>query len=139
MLDATVAAAVLEWAEGHPALGGLPVRFEDMPRDGDAVMLAALAGEPYVKRYKSGGHVAEFPFAVYLRSHGADTASRLDAHRVLSDLAHSIEDRAAWPTEPDGFAWAAFEARTLPARISSAEAGYEDWQLTLALTYRKRG
>lgn len=144
-MDTTVVGAVLSWLEAHPvlvdALGAhLPVLLEDLPADGrDAVMLSTLVGEPYAKRYKSGGHLAEYPFAVYLRSNGGDTASRIDAIRVLGDLSASIDARDGWPVEPEGFNWVSLAARTLPVRVATGETGPEDYQVTFAITYRKRG
>jgi len=139
-MDTTVVGAVLTWLETHPALAGIPVFLEDLPTDGrDAVMLSTLVGEPYVKRYKSGGHIAEYPFAVHLRSNGGDTAARLQAMSVLGNVSVSIDDRGAWPAAPDGFSWISLERRTLPVRVATGEAGPEDYQITLELTYRKRG
>jgi hypothetical protein len=144
-VDTTVVGAILSWLETHPALVGalgvhLPVFLEDLPADGaDAVMLSTLVGEPYVKRYKSGGYLAEYPFAVYLRSSGGDTASRIDAMEVLSDLSSSIDAREAWPAEPAGFNWVSLERRTLPVRVATGETGPEDYQVTFTLRYRKRG
>jgi hypothetical protein len=143
-MDTTVVGAVLSWLEAHPALvvsgAQLPVMLEDLPADGsDAVMLSTLVGEPYVKRYKAGGYLAEYPFAVYLRSNGADTAARIDAMEVLGDLSSSIDSREAWPAEPAGFNWVSLERRTLPVRTAIGETGPEDYQVTFTLQYRKRG
>lgn len=144
-MDTTVVGAVLAWLEAHPSLvdghgAHLPVLLEDLPADGrDAVMLSTLVGEPYVKRYKSGGYLAEFPFAVYLRSNGGDTASRIDAIKVLGDVSASIDTREAWPAEPAGVNWVRLERRTLPVRVATGETGPEDYQVTFTITYRKRG
>ena len=144
-METTVIEAVLAWLEKHPALVNtlgihLPVFLEDLPVDGsDAVMLSTLVGDPYVKRYKSGGYLAEYPFAVYMRANGGDTAARINAIGVLSDLGDSIDTREAWPAEPSGFNWMSLERRTPPVRVATGDTGPEDYQVTFTLKYRKRG
>lgn len=137
--------ALLTWAEAHAALvasdgARLPVTLDDMPADGtDCVMLSTLVGDPYVRRYKSGGYIAAYPFALYLRVHGGDTASRLDAMKVLGDVASSIEGGEDRPTAPDGYEVLGMELRTPPVKIAVDESGSEDYQVTFVMTYRKRG
>lgn len=144
MPDTTIIAAVLTWVENHPDLVDgegvhLPVALEQLPAEGvDAVMLSALTGEPYIRRYKTGGHLASLPFAVYLRVNGGDTASRIDAMRVLGDMAESIEDRSTWPVAPSGYDSFSLALRTMPAPIAT-DSGTQDYQVTFELTYRKRG
>lgn len=142
MADTTVTASVLTWLEAHPAIAaaGLPVALEHLPAEGvDAVMLSSLTGDPYVRRYKSGGFVAPYDFAVVLRANPLDTTGRLDAMGLLGDIAASIEDRTAWPSAPAGYAYDALEMRTLPAPVARYDSGAEDYQATFTLTYRKRG
>jgi hypothetical protein len=144
-MDTTVIASVLTWAEQHPALvdehgAHLPVGLEELPAEGvDAVMLTSLTGDPYIKRYKSGGYVAAFPFAVYMRIAAGDTASRINAIKALGDMGASIDERARWPVEPEGFEYQKLVVRTLPARIRTDDTGSQDYQVTFELTYRKRG
>lgn len=144
-MDTTMTAALLTWAETHPALvdsGGaqLPVLLEDLPADGtDGVMLSTLVGEPYVRRYKSGGYIASYPFGLWLRVNGGDTASRLDAMKVLGDVASSIEGGEDKPASPDGYEVQGVELRTPPVKVAAGESGSEDYQVTFEMTYRKRG
>lgn len=144
MPDLTVAASVLTWLGQHPALRvsgvQLPVALEDLPASAPVgVMLQTLVGDPYIKRYKSGGHLAAHPFAVYLRVRMADTASRLDALGLLGNLGASIDDSGTWPVPPTGYDFTSLVLRTTPARVAVDDAETEDYQLTLELTYRKRG
>ena len=143
MADTTVVASVLTWLETHTSLVNsagdqLAVMLEDYPA-GDGVMFSTLVGEPYVRRYKSGGAVVAFPFAVYLRASALDTAARIDAMRVLGDLAESIDDKDSWPAAPAGFTWDALSIRTRPARVATGQVGPDDYQVTFTLTYRKEG
>lgn len=140
MADTTVVASVLTWLEAHDSVDGLPVTLEDIPADGiNAVMLTSIPGDPYVKRYKSGGYMATYPFAVVLRLSQPDTSDRLTAMGVLGDLASSIDDRATWPSPPTGYDYDSLEVRTMPARVARGESGADDYQVTFTLTYRKRG
>jgi hypothetical protein len=155
MADLTVASAVLTWLKAHPSLvdGGatqIPVALDDLPAagqpgldgsptSGPVMMLQSLAGDPYIKRYKSGGHIAAYPFAVYLRQPATDTAARLDAMKLLSDLGDSIDDESGWPAAPAGYDFMSLVLRTTPARVAVDDAGTEDYQATFELIYRKRG
>ena len=137
-MDTTIAASVLTWAQGHAALSGLPVGHEELPAEGvNAAMVSSLSGDPFVKRFKSGGYIAAYPFQVILRVNGADTAARLAAMSTLSDIAASIETTSTWPVAPAGYDYMAFELRTLPAPIAADDSGVRDYQITFELTYRK--
>lgn len=136
-MDTTIVAAVLTWAENHPALSGLDVRLEDITDGG--VMLASLPGDPIIMGYKDGGYRASYLFSLTVRVPAApDTAVRLDAMRVLGDVADTIEDESGWPDLPDGFDLFGLAVRTTPARVSVAEDGSTDYQATFELTYRRR-
>ena len=137
-MDTTVVASVLTWAQGHAALAGIPVGLEELPAEGvNAAMVSSLAGDPYIKRFKSGGHIAAYPFQVILRVNGAATAARLAAMKTLSDIAASIEVASTWPVAPAGYDYMAFEPRTLAAPIAADDSGARDYQTTFELTYRK--
>lgn len=144
-MDASIAAAVLTWAESHPALvdtlgSPLPVGLEELPAEGvEAVMVSTLAGDPYVRRYKSGGYIAAYPFQLVLRTIEPDTMARIDAIRALSDIGSSIDDRATWPVAPEGYEIVSMAVRTSPSPVRTDEAGVRDYQATYELTYRKRG
>lgn len=143
IIDTTVIGSVLTWAEGHAAFElddeRIPVGLEDMPAGVPSVMVATMPGDPYVRRYKSGGYIASWPFGVYLRTDkAADTAARIDATRVLGDVQASIDDKASWPVAPEGYEYTGFEVTTTPARISENEDGTADYQMTLELTYYRK-
>lgn len=136
-MDTTIVAAVLSWAESHEALDGLPVELEELADGG--VMLASLPGDPVIMGYKDGGYRAAYPFALTLRVPASpDTAARLDAMRVLGDVAATIDDEDAWPVLPDGYDLYDMRLLTTPARVTVAEDGTTDYQATFELTYRKR-
>lgn len=144
-MDTSIAAAVLTWAEQHPALvdalgAHLPVGLEELPAEGvEAVMVSTLAGDPYVRRYKSGGYVASHPFQLVVRTVSPDTEARIDALAMLGDIGSSIDDRATWPVAPEGYDIVSMTLRTSPAPIRTDDAGTKDYQATFELTYRKRG
>ena len=138
--------SVLDWIEGHPAAviteGGVesrtPVNLETAPADGStALMLRTLAASKIVRRYKSGGYIARYEFAVWLRVGARDTAARLEAMRVLMEMGASIDDRSTWPTEPEGMSWVSFSVQSLPAPVFVASDGTEDYQVSFELTYAK--
>lgn len=101
-------------------------------------MLQSLQGDPVVTRYRSGGYIAQYPFAVVVRTGAGDTSGRLDAMDVLGAL-WAVVEAGSRPDAPDGSDIVSLAIRTTPARISADEDGTEDYQATFALTYRKRG
>jgi len=136
MADTSVVASVLTWLEGIAAEEGTGAMLEDYP-PGGGLMLSSITGDPYITRYKGGGYVAGYPFSVSLRAPGVDTAGRVAAMELLSDIADSIADRSTWPVEPEGVTYQSFEVRTLPARVGRDDSGADDYQVTFTLTYRK--
>lgn len=134
-MDTSVMASVLTWAE---QVTGAPVALESAPEGGEGFMLLSIPGD-IISRYKSGGHVATFPFSLVRRVNHADTDKRLESLKLLGDIAASIESKESWPVAPDGYLFQKMEALTLPARASFDDSGADDYQVTLALTYRKRG
>lgn len=144
MADLTVEASVLTWLESHPAFlvngARFPVGLECQPETtGSGVMLQSLSGDPYVRRYKSGGYIAAYPFAVYLRVRKPDTSARSDAMKALGDLGRSIDTEQGWPAAPEGYEFISLALRTTPVRVAVDDAATDDYQATFNLTYRKRG
>lgn len=138
-MDKDVISAVLAWLKDHAALAETGCELERLPTDGtDGTMLQSLPGDPVITRYRSGGYVAQYPFAVVVRTGGSDTASRLNAMEVLGALWADIESGSK-PEAPEGFDFVGLVIRTTPARVAVGDSGYEDYQATFALTYRKRG
>lgn len=136
MNDRSVAQAVLDWLK--PKLAGVSVKYEDLPAGVEGAMLKTSPGEPYVKRYKSGGYVAAYDFQVYLRQLNEDTADRLGALEVLGAVCDSI-GAGDMPAEPDGIVWQDFNVKTMPARFTTRDDGTTDYQMTARLTYYKKG
>lgn len=133
-----VVSSVLEWLETHPAVEGIPVHLETLPADGSAALsLQTLAAEKIVRRYKDGGYIARYEFAVRVRVLGTDTAARLGAIGVLGDIASSVDAESTWPTPPDGTSWVSLEVQMVPVRVAVDADGSEDYQVSFELTYRK--
>lgn len=141
-MSMSIPLAVLKWLEDHPAavVDGtrIPVSLETMAADGStAMMLQARAADRIVRRYKDGGYIARYPFAVWLRVGARDTAARLEAMRVLMEMATSIDDRSSWPIEPEGARWVSLNAEMAPVKLMVHQDGTEDYQVSFELTYAK--
>lgn len=132
--QALIADAVYQMVTG---LSSISCGFEELPADATrlpCLSVQTLTGNPIVSRYKNGGYVGAYRFAVYLRQSATDTASRLDAVQTLTDLAVEIDN--AEPTLPEAFDFWGIKQDTLPVRVD-VDASYDDWQATFTLQYKK--
>lgn len=129
--DLIVQDRVYSWVK---TLTALPVEYELLPASGlPCLSVQTLTGSPIERRYKNGSYIANYRFALYLRQDGSDTAGRIDALSVLTDIAAKIDggsiDLGAsvslWRIEQD----------TLPCRIAVDEH-YDDYQVTFTVKYR---
>lgn len=107
----------------------LPTSKADLP----CIMVQTLTGKPIEREYLDGSYLANYRFALYLRTIDDSTRTRLDGRKILKDLASILctnhpkldNDKVVWSCECD----------TLPCRIST-EPSYSDWQVTLTLKYK---
>nr|WP_073294064.1 hypothetical protein [Parolsenella massiliensis] len=124
-----VARAVTDFVAGH--LPGVEVEYGQFPgRTG--CMVRAAPGDPWVRRYLSGGGVRRFGYEVYLRvlPRGSEEG-RVDALAALRGLQQAIDGGEApeWP------AVRTHEVTSLPSQYGAAQDGTVTYQLTAAMTY----
>lgn len=130
LVASSVYAAVKVLSPLHCEFESLPASREALP----CVSVQPLTGEPVAKRYKDGGYVGNYRFALYLRQAAEDNAARLDAAKALAGLAKAVEDGPV--VLPEGFSLWGMRQDTLPVRVA-ADAAYDDWQTTFTLTFKK--
>jgi hypothetical protein len=110
---------------------------ESLPADRaqlPCISVQTLTGNPVEKRYKSGGYIGNYRFAVYLRQTAEDNASRLDGSKVMSDLAATIDGSTV--DLPAPFEFRELEQDTLAVKVAVDEA-YDDWQATFTMRFKK--
>jgi hypothetical protein len=113
--------------------------YESMPSDAKrlpCVSVQTLTGDPVEKRYKSGGYIGNYRFAVYHRQKDVDNASRLDAAKILSDLAQKINEGGKNIVLPTSFDFWGLTQDTLPVKVT-VDVAFDDWQATFTLRYKK--
>lgn len=126
-----VARAVTDFVAAH--MGGVEVAYGEFPRGGKTgCMVRAAPGDPWVRRYLSGGGVRRFGYEVYLRvlPRGSEEG-RVDALALLRGLQQAIEGGEA----PDWPAVRTHEVTSLPSQYGAAQDGTVTYQLTAAMTY----
>ncbi|MDR3053322.1 MAG: hypothetical protein LBU48_05635 [Coriobacteriales bacterium] len=120
---------------GIRSLTELKVEFDHLPTKGLPMLsMQTLTGTPVERRFKSGGYIGNYRFALYLRQQAEDNASRLDAEQVLKTLAGQVEKLPL--ALGASIALLGITQDTLPAKVSSDEA-YDDQQVTFTLKYKK--
>ena len=116
-------------------LGGIPCEYGEFPAKGGCCMVKASPGEPWVRRYLSGGGIKRFGYEVYLRTSPRGSESvRLDALARLRALQSTIEAGGA----PAGIAVRTHEVTSLPSQYAVQQDGCVVYQLTAAITYMAR-
>lgn len=127
---ADVSQAVTEMVAS--ALGGVPVAYGEFPSKAGCAMVKASPGDPWVRRYLSGGGIKRFGYEVYLRAmpRGAESA-RFDALAALRGLQSAVESGLV----PEGLAVRTHEVTSVPAQYAVQQDGCAVYQLQAAITY----
>lgn len=101
-----------------------------------AFMMQPLSGTKEVRRYVNGSFRGQWPFALYVRIDGEDTASRLDALKCLNDAACWLET-SPMPEIGNNITAEKIDSE-LPSLAAQYENGEEDYQVILRLTFYQR-
>ncbi len=106
-----------------------------------AVMLQQLSGAAKIRQNIVGGYAAQFPFALYARVQGDDTASRISATGLLNNIGRELERRSLageLPKLAAGREVTKIELQSFPSMISANEDGSEDYQAVYMLEYTQK-
>ena len=134
MID--IAEAVKDWVAEK--LGDeVAVEYGRFPDAEIACEVKSAPGDPWVKRYASGGGIKRYAYEVYLRVNprGAEEP-RFDAIAALRSLQARIDEREA----PDiGAAVFSHDVTQLPNEHTTEKDGRAVYQMTACLTYHEKG
>lgn len=125
---------------GKPAT----IRFEDFGSEVPSMMLQQLSGAYKKRAYIDGSYLGSYPFSVYIRVDGIDTATRLDASSALQGLFDWLTERdeegtyTNLPTLDEGKKATSIEMTSLPSLSARYEDGTEDYQAIFELEYKAR-
>lgn len=118
------------------------IKLEDAGKYTPAMMVQQLAAIEIKKRYINGSFIGVFNFSVYVAIDGEDTASRLDAMAVLSDLGEwlSEQDDAGnclhLPELGDNRKAIQITMTSTPSLAARLENGVDEYQALFALEYK---
>lgn len=131
MSDTDISRLVTDWVAD--VLGpGVDVAYGCFARRADACMVKASPGEPWVRRYLSGGGVRRFGYEVYLRvMPRGDEAPRIDALARLRLLQEAVETGEC----PVGVSARSHEVTSLPAQYATEQDGAVTYQMQATITY----
>lgn len=134
-----IARKVLTWANQFPEKPVAVILYEHIlidPATGDetAMKLMTIPGSFISKRYILGGHKAEYNFQIVYRiKPGNSNDRRLKAVAMLNRFGDwALENR---PSLGDGVNAIKVEPTTQAALLQPYNDGYEDYLITLKLTY----
>lgn len=131
-----IAEAVKDWVAS--ALGdGVSVGYGRFPDAEVACEVKSAPGDPWVKRYQSGGGIKRYAYEVYLRVNPrGDEGRRFDALAALRSLQVRIEGGEV----PDlGAACFGHDVTQLPNEYKTEKDGRVVYQMTAAITYHEKG
>lgn len=135
-----VVTLLLEYLNGLPSLPA-PILLEQFSDEFPALMLQQLSGTVKIKQDILGGYTAQFPFAIYARVVGNDTASRILATGTLNNIGRELEQctlSSALPVLGADREATRIELRSFPNIISANEDGTEDYQAVFMLEYTQK-
>ena len=132
-----IAKAMLEhlnsW-EGKP----VDIKFEGFTKTPPSMMMQQLTGAIKKRAYINGSYLGSWPFAIYIRVDGSDTAGKLDASEALNNIAEWLS-LTPLPTLGDNRTALKIEMTGLPSIAARYEDGCEDYQAIFELEYKQGG
>lgn len=131
-----ISETVRDWVA--EALGpDVAVEYGRFPEAPVACEVKSAPGDPWVKRYASGGGIKRYAYEVYLRVNPRGSEGpRFDALAALRSLQARIEAREV---PPIGAACFSHEVTQLPNEYAQEKDGRAVYQMTAVLTYHERG
>lgn len=131
-----ISETVRDWVA--EALGpDVAVEYGRFPEAPVACEVKSAPGDPWVKRYQSGGGIKRYAYEVFLRvSPRGSEGPRFDALAALRSLQARIEAREVPPV---GAACFSHEVTQLPNEHSTEKDGRAVYQMSAVLTYHERG
>ena len=126
--------------QGKPAL----INLEDFGSEVPSMMLQQLSGAYKKRAYIDGSYLGSYPFSVYIRVDGADTATRLDATGALYGLFNWLNEKNEegeyinLPTIDASKTATQIEMTSIPSISARYEDGSEDYQAIFELQYNTR-
>lgn len=135
-VGAYITSNVLAWINTWP---GKPcdVTLEVTDKHPPAIMLQQLSGALIKRQYINGDYIASFPFTVYVRTGGEDTASRIDATATLSAISEWM--KANYPDLGTGKIVSNVAMTALPAIAARYDNGHEDYSSLFEIEYTQKG
>lgn len=127
--------------EGKPC----EIKLEDFSKAPPSMMMQQLSGSYKLRSYVDGSYVGEYPFAVYVRVEGIDTATKLDATSCLLDLANWLAVKSPdgsmknLPVLAGGKTAIKIELESLPSLAVKFDDGTEDYQALFKMQYKQGG
>lgn len=115
------------------------IRMETMEKSPIAfsISLQQLSGTVILKKYIDGSFTGAWPFAVYVRLSGGDTAKRFDAVQILEAVAEWMRT-ASLPDLGSRRTAIQIEMTGLPSVAATYEDGGIDYQAIFRLIYKQR-
>lgn len=120
------------------------INLEDFDGEVPSMMLQQLSGAYKKRAYIDGSYLGSYPFAIYIRVDGIDTASRLDATGALYGLFHWLTEKDGHgkythlPTIDDEMTATQIDMTSIPSIATRYEDGSEDYQAIFELQYNAR-
>lgn len=131
-----IAEAVKNWVAGVLG-GGVETAYGRFPEAEIACEVKSAPGDPWVKRYTSGGGIKRYAYEVYLRVNPrGDEGRRFDALAALRSLQARIE---AQEVPAIGTTCFDHEVTQLPNEYATEKDGRAVYQMTAAITYYEKG
>lgn len=120
------------------------IMLEDFERSIPSMMFQQLSGAYKKREYISGSYIGSYPFAIYIRVDGKDTATRLDATGALYGLYEWLSAKNAegdyinLPSIDDKRRATNIEMTSIPSIAARYDDGTEDYQAIFEMEYTVR-
>ena len=131
--ETKITRALMAWVNGYSNLPVSIVNYEQL-KDEASMALSLTAGAYITKKFITGGHIAEVPFAlIYRIKPAASNDKRLKADEVLNSIGGWASEN--YPTLGDGLVVRNMEVTARSMLLVPYQDGSEDHQILMKLTY----
>lgn len=103
-----------------------------------SMSMQQLSGTVVLRKYVDGSFIGQWPFAVYVRISGSDTAKKLEAQKILEQIGDWMSE-AELPDIGAGRVPEEIDMEGLPYIAAAYEDGSIDYQAVFRLGYKAKG
>ncbi len=118
------------------------IMLDELDKKAFSMMIQPLSGTEITRKYINNNYIGSWGFAVYVRVVNIDTASKIDARKILRNLERWFNEKnedgsfANLPILSNGNTAIKLDMTSTPALAARYDNGTDDYQAIFNLTFK---